>query len=56
MYFLDVMKTNSASVILILDKDIIFVSFKLNYNGSISQTLRVKDSKYIVLKKAIFII
>ena len=44
---LDVMKTNSAGVGLILDKDIIFVSFKLNYNGSISQTPRVKDSKYI---------
>ena len=48
--------TNGAWVGLILDKDIIFVSFNLNYNGSISQTSHVKDSKYILLKKAIFII
>ena len=30
-----------------MDEDIIFVSFKLNYNGSISQKSHVKDSKYI---------
>ena len=53
MYFLDVMKTNSAWVGLILDKDIIFVSFKLNYNGSISQTSRVKDSKYIFKERTL---
>ena len=46
-YFLDVMKTSRALVGLILDKDIIFVSFKLNYNGSISQSSRVKDNKHI---------
>ena len=47
MYFLDEMKTNNAWVGLILDKDIICVNFKLNYNGNISQTSRVKDSKSI---------
>ena len=30
-----------------LDKDIILADVKMNYNGSISQKSRVKDSKYI---------
>ena len=41
------MKTNSTLVGLILDMDIIFVSFKSNYNGSISQTSHVRNNKYI---------
>ena len=32
---------------ILLDKDIILADVKMNYNGSISQTSHVKDSKYI---------
>ena len=47
VYFLDVMKANRAWVGLILEEGIIFISFKLIYNGSISKKSHLKDSKYI---------
>ena len=33
---------------MLLDKDIILADVKMNYNDSISQKSRVKDSKYIL--------